>query len=96
MELMWCNGLTDQAMPYFINMTREYHTKMESLTKEVNELKIKTAKYEGANGSGLPTNGTGLLGPAGFGNRLMITDSSQGLNTPQQGIVPLPPRNQQL
>ncbi|KAJ1677706.1 Clathrin heavy chain [Spiromyces aspiralis] len=75
MELMWRNGLTDQAMPYFINLTREYQSKMDTLTKEVAELKLKVAKQEGANAGGLPADGAGLLGPAGLGSRLMITDS---------------------
>ncbi|KAJ1913951.1 Clathrin heavy chain [Mycoemilia scoparia] len=89
MELMWRHGLTDQAMPYFINYTRETQAKMDMLSKEVEELKLKAAKSEGSGSSGLPTDGTGLLGPGGFGNRLMITDS-QGRSTPQPGNRNLP------
>jgi len=45
MELAWKHGYTDFAMPYFIQVIREYTTKVEQLTREKHE---QTEKEEAA------------------------------------------------
>ncbi|KAJ2016693.1 Clathrin heavy chain, partial [Coemansia sp. S610] len=59
------------AMPYFINLMREYQNKVDVLTTEVGELKAKIER--GANGvAAAPAGPNQLLGPAGLGGRLLI------------------------
>ncbi|KAJ2335035.1 Clathrin heavy chain, partial [Coemansia sp. RSA 2681] len=71
MELAWRHGLSNEAMPYFINLVREYQNKVDVLTTEVGELKAKVER--GANGpAGAPAGPNQLLGPAGLGGRLLI------------------------
>ncbi|KAJ2898596.1 Clathrin heavy chain, partial [Coemansia aciculifera] len=71
MELAWRHGLSNEAMPYFINLVREYQNKVDVLTTEVGELKAKVER--GAGGiAGAPSGPNQLMGPAGLGGRLMI------------------------
>ncbi|KAJ2765563.1 Clathrin heavy chain, partial [Coemansia linderi] len=71
MEIAWRHGLSNEAMPYFINLMREYQNKVDVLTTEVGELKAKVER--GANGvAAAPAGPNQLLGPAGLGGRLLI------------------------
>ncbi|KAJ1851599.1 Clathrin heavy chain, partial [Coemansia sp. RSA 2703] len=74
MELAWRHGLTSEAMPYFINLMREYQGKVDTLTAEVSELKAKVER--GGNGNGTAANVAAgpnqLMGPAGLGGRLLL------------------------
>ncbi|KAJ2060105.1 Clathrin heavy chain [Coemansia sp. S146] len=71
MELAWRHGLSNEAMPYFINLVREYQNKVDVLTTEVSELKAKVDR--GGNGvAAAPAGPNQLLGPAGLGGRLLI------------------------
>ncbi|KAJ1937134.1 Clathrin heavy chain, partial [Linderina macrospora] len=82
MELAWRHGLTNEAMPYFINLVREYQVKVDNLTAEVGELKLKVAKGGNSGAGGSSEGANPLLGPAGLGGRLMIG------NGPTPGAAP--------
>ncbi|KAJ2604110.1 Clathrin heavy chain [Coemansia sp. RSA 1722] len=73
MELAWRHGLTNEAMPYFINLVREYQNKVDTLTSEVSDLKAKVERNGGGNGAAPAANGPNqLMGPAGLGGRLLL------------------------
>ncbi|KAJ2229000.1 Clathrin heavy chain, partial [Coemansia sp. RSA 485] len=73
MELAWRHGLTNEAMPYFINLVREYQNKVDTLTSEVSDLKAKVERSGGSNGAAPAANGPNqLMGPAGLGGRLLL------------------------
>ncbi|KAJ1884407.1 Clathrin heavy chain [Kickxella alabastrina] len=75
MELAWRHGLTNEAMPYFINLMRQYQGKVDALTNEVSELKAKVERGTGGNGAAASAAGSGanqLMGPAGLGGRLLL------------------------
>ncbi|KAJ2614259.1 Clathrin heavy chain [Coemansia sp. RSA 1365] len=74
MELAWRHGLANEAMPYFINLVREYQTKVDVLATEVSELKAKVERGSGGapQANGVANGPNQLLGPAGLGGRLMI------------------------
>ncbi|KAJ1955756.1 Clathrin heavy chain, partial [Linderina pennispora] len=72
MELAWRHGLSNEAMPYFINLLREYQVKVDTLTTEVSELKLKVEKSGNGGAGGSSDGANQLLGPAGLGGRLMI------------------------
>ncbi|KAJ2770339.1 Clathrin heavy chain, partial [Coemansia nantahalensis] len=81
MELAWRHGLANEAMPYFINLMREYQAKVDGLATEVGELKAKVER--GAVGPAAAAVGPNqLLGPAGLGNRLMLTHNGTPASTP--------------
>jgi len=58
LELAWKNGLMDFAMPFMIQTTREYMTKIDALEKEVNEQKAIREKQQEA-----PVMGGGMQMP---------------------------------
>ncbi|KAJ2712783.1 Clathrin heavy chain, partial [Coemansia spiralis] len=73
MELAWRHGLANEAMPYFINLMREYQAKVDGLVAEVGDLKAKVDRGAAAGGPAANVGPNQLLGPAGLGNRLMLT-----------------------
>ncbi|KAJ1800096.1 Clathrin heavy chain [Coemansia sp. RSA 2399] len=93
MELAWRHGLTNEAMPYFINLVREYQSKVDTLTTELSDLKTKVERSSGGPGVPAPNNGQNqLLGPAGLGGRLMIghSGSPASVPTPPNAFIPGP------
>ncbi|KAJ1734951.1 Clathrin heavy chain [Coemansia biformis] len=87
MELAWRHGLANEAMPYFINLMREYQSKVDTLAAEVSDLKVKVER----NSAGAPAANAGpnqLLGPAGLGGRLMLTHSVSPAPTPGAAHIP--------
>ncbi|KAJ3163550.1 hypothetical protein HDU86_000131 [Geranomyces michiganensis] len=63
MEIAWRNGLNDFAMPYFIQVTREYMTKIDRLEKSNSERTQKEEEKEKQETTITP----------GLGNPLMLT-----------------------
>ncbi|KAJ3329008.1 hypothetical protein HDU76_008837 [Blyttiomyces sp. JEL0837] len=77
LELSWRNRLQDFAMPYLIQVMREYSTKIDALEKanaERNQKEEEKEKQE-----------TPMIAPGGLGNPLMITYGSAvgGMGMPQ-------------
>ncbi|KAJ2160687.1 Clathrin heavy chain [Coemansia sp. RSA 552] len=77
MELAWRHGLANEAMPYFINLMREYQNKVDGLATEVSELRAKVDAKPGVGGPAQPNPGMNpgqnqLMGPAGMGGRLLL------------------------
>ncbi|KAJ2576567.1 Clathrin heavy chain [Coemansia sp. RSA 1807] len=78
MELAWRHGLANEAMPYFINLVREYQVKVDHLVEEVGELKVKVEKNAGpANAVAGPNQ---LMGPAGINGRLLLGHAGSANN----------------
>ncbi|CAG8704561.1 14463_t:CDS:2, partial [Acaulospora morrowiae] len=76
LELSWKHGLSDFAMPYLIQVMREYITKVDTLEKANAERTAKEKERE------KNENETPMMHPIGLGNPLMLT---QG---PGQGVTP--------
>ncbi|OAQ24879.1 clathrin, heavy polypeptide, isoform CRA_a [Linnemannia elongata AG-77] len=75
MELAWRHQLTDFAMPYMVQFTREYVDKVDKLEKAHEERTAKESKERSSE--------TPILGPGGLGNTMMIT-AGPGMIPPQQ------------
>ncbi|KAF9165116.1 hypothetical protein BGX20_000714 [Mortierella sp. AD010] len=75
LELSWRHGLTDFAMPYMVQFTREYVDKVDRLEKAHDERVEKENKERSSE--------TPILGPGGLGNAMMIT-AGPGAMAPQQ------------
>ncbi|KAF9912226.1 hypothetical protein BX616_010375 [Lobosporangium transversale] len=80
LELAWRHGLTDFAMPYMVQFTREYVNKVDKLEKAHEEELAKEAKAR-SNAENTP-----ILGPGGLGTARMITAGPTGLMPQQTGI----------
>ncbi|GBB89855.1 hypothetical protein RclHR1_01670006 [Rhizophagus clarus] len=76
LEMAWRHGLTDFAMPYLIQVMREFGNKIDLLEKANAERTAKEQERE-KNESEIP-----IINPAGLGNQLLLT---QG---PGQGMAP--------
>ncbi|KAG0285252.1 hypothetical protein BGZ97_007877 [Linnemannia gamsii] len=77
MELAWRHQLTDFAMPYMVQFTREYVDKVDKLHKAHEEHEAKETKERSGE--------TPILGPGGLGNSRMITAGpGVGMIPPQQ------------
>ncbi|CAG8432851.1 7339_t:CDS:10 [Diversispora eburnea] len=76
LELAWKHGLNDFAMPYLIQVMREYVTKVDTLEKSNAERLDKERERE------KNENDTPMMHPIGITNPLMLT---QG---PSQGVSP--------
>ncbi|CAB4482710.1 unnamed protein product [Rhizophagus irregularis] len=76
LEMSWKHGLTDFAMPYLVQVMREFSNKIDILEKANAERTAKEQERE-KNESEIP-----LINPAGLGNQLLLT---QG---PGQGMAP--------
>ncbi|KAJ3294084.1 hypothetical protein HK104_003936 [Borealophlyctis nickersoniae] len=65
MEIAWKNKLQDFAMPYYIQVVREYMTKVDALEKANQERTVKEVEKEKQD--------TTIIPGGGLGNPLMIT-----------------------
>ncbi|KAF8931855.1 hypothetical protein BGZ58_007377 [Dissophora ornata] len=79
MELAWRHGLTDFAMPYMVQFTREYVDKVDKLEKAHDE---RVQKESNDRSSEAP-----ILGPGGLGNSRMITAGPQMVHPQQTGMM---------
>ncbi|KAJ3152832.1 hypothetical protein HDU89_001035 [Geranomyces variabilis] len=78
MEIAWRNGLNDFAMPYFIQVTREYMTKIDKLEKSNTERSQKEEEKEKQETTITP----------GLGNPLMLTYGGAPMSGGYGGGVP--------
>ncbi|KAF9572101.1 hypothetical protein EC968_010354 [Mortierella alpina] len=80
MELAWRHQLSDFAMPYMVQFTREYVGKVDKLEKAHEERAAKESKEQ------QQTSETPILGPGGLGNSRMITAGPGMIPTQQTGM----------
>lgn len=75
LEYAWRHRLTDFAMPYIVQVMREYSAKVDQLEKANNE---RTQKEEEKEKQETP-----MIAPVGLGNQLMLTYGGGGIGAPQ-------------
>ncbi|KAF9962551.1 hypothetical protein BGZ72_003150 [Mortierella alpina] len=80
MELAWRHQLTDFAMPYMVQFTREYVSKVDRLEKAHEERVAKENKEQ------QQSTETPILGPGGLGNNRMITAGPGMIPAQQTGM----------
>ncbi|KAG0200257.1 hypothetical protein BGX28_006644 [Mortierella sp. GBA30] len=81
MELAWRHQLSDFAMPYMVQFTREYVGKVDKLERAHEERVSKESKEQSSEAP--------ILGPGGLGKTMMITAGPGGMIPPQQtGMIP--------
>ncbi|KAF9277449.1 hypothetical protein BGZ68_009293 [Mortierella alpina] len=80
MELAWRHQLSDFAMPYMVQFTREYVGKVDKLERAHEERVAKESKEQ------QQSNETPILGPGGLGNNRMITAGPGMIPAQQTGM----------
>ncbi|KAF9965092.1 hypothetical protein BGZ70_005415 [Mortierella alpina] len=80
MELAWRHQLSDFAMPYMVQFTREYVSKVDKLEKAHEERAAKESKEQQQSSE------TPILGPGGLGNSRMITAGPGMIPAQQTGM----------
>ncbi|XP_073724195.1 clathrin heavy chain 1 [Misgurnus anguillicaudatus] len=80
LELAWRYGLVDFAMPYFIQVMREYLKKVDELARQVKVDELQDAENKRASEDDVP-DATSIV----FGQQLML-NSNQTPITPQSGF----------
>ncbi|KAG9319692.1 hypothetical protein KVV02_006937 [Mortierella alpina] len=80
MELAWRHQLSDFAMPYMVQFTREYVDKVDKLEKAHEERAAKESKEQQQSSE------TPILGPGGLGNNRMITAGPGMIPAQQTGM----------
>ncbi|CAO3564591.1 unnamed protein product [Mortierella alpina] len=80
MELAWRHQLSDFAMPYMVQFTREYMSKVDKLEKAHEERTAKESKEQQQSSE------TPILGPGGLGNSRMITAGPGMIPAQQTGM----------
>ncbi|KAI9297462.1 putative CHC1-clathrin heavy chain [Neoconidiobolus thromboides FSU 785] len=80
MELAWRHRISDYAMPYMIQVIREYTSKVDKLEK-ANEERTKREEAQQKQEQSAP-----IINPGALGNPLMITQGNMGM---QQSSIPM-------
>ncbi|XP_051759546.1 clathrin heavy chain 1 isoform X1 [Ctenopharyngodon idella] len=80
LELAWRHGLMDSAMPYFIQVMREYLSKVDELARQVKVDKLQEAENKRASEDESPESSSIV-----YGQQLMLNGSQTGV-TPQPGF----------
>ncbi|KAI8979961.1 hypothetical protein BDB01DRAFT_798258 [Pilobolus umbonatus] len=81
MELSWRHSLHDFSMPYMINIMKEQFSKINTMDKEITDLKDKLSKKENTDEHAPPVTMGGL------GNPLMLTAGSNSMMSQQSPMM---------